>query len=440
MKEGSKLQNYNEGFVRIKSKGPVQTELLTLINILECLKNEDGLWSSKFSRISRHSDPSITAIILWFVTDAYQKAGIADKLKGTYQVLEKRLYVKLDEITSQSSWRDYLEAFQISLLLLRKGSKYVDVKRLRTTLNAFLKRNEKILDKMITEADPLSEPTPAIVLMTLWLSNSKGMDDIDILKKFIEQVTIREDVDVFSLYWITELLVLLYNDKRINNDFKRKYLEKVFYNISGAVKGMFTTKEIQYLPFDKMALNFFTIGNLLHLSKALDKKDEALESIHKETLNYIIRNARIEALRLEKEVVRGLLEGVFEETNENRMIMDLITLALAIGALEKSRKLIVSYVTEYDLASFEKVQKTSFVIGTLMLVLAGALVSLTLSHVFSQHGISSGNIFLFLLSSLPMLIGASILYRLAKQSLQKWEDLGRAIIDGITIWRKFKIS
>jgi chromate transport protein ChrA len=100
----------------------------------------------------------------------------------------------------------------------------------------------------------------------------------------------------------------------------------------------------------------------------------------------------------------------------------------------------VSYVTEYDLASFEKVQKTSFVIGTLMLVLAGALVSLTLSHVFSQHGISSGNIFLFLLSSLPMLIGASILYRLAKQSLQKWEDLGRAIIDGITIWRKFKIS
>ncbi|MCQ5340598.1 MAG: hypothetical protein NO483_02675 [Candidatus Methanomethylicia archaeon] len=443
MKKSSKLQNYNKGFVRIKSKDPVQAELLTLINILECLKNEDGLWSSKFSRISHYSDPSITAIILWFVTDAYQKAGIADKLKETYQVLEKRLYVKLDKITSQRSWRDYLEVFQISLPLLLKGSNYVDIERLRTTLNAFLKSNEKISHKMITDADPLNEPTPTIVLMTIWLSNSKGMDNIDILKKFIERATIREDVDVFSLYWITELLVLLYNDKKMNSDFKRKYLEKVFYNISGTVKGMFTTKEIQYLPFDRMVLNFFTIGNLLHLSKALDKKDEALESIHKETLNYIIRIARIEALKLEEEVVRGLLEGVFEETNENRMIIDLITLALAIGALEKSRKLIVSYVTEYDLASFQNVQKTSFAIGTLMFLLAIVSLSLTFQEL-SQHGISLGNILFFIppisLSSLLIFIGVNIFYRLARQSLQRWKDLKRAIIDGIKFWRMFKIS
>ena len=177
----------------------------------------------------------------------------------------------------------------------------------------------------------------------------------------------------------------------------------------------------------------------MRLPRAFIKGDEELEDIHRSTLEQIIRTARIEALRFEKELVKGLLEGSYEEADKYKAIMDLMTLAFTIGALEKSRKLIVSYVTEHDLASLGMVQKVSLVIGMLMLIFAIPTGFMLYQQLPQLSGLLSVFPLLsFIIPFIPFMvpifmvsIGGNILWRLTKQSLQKWEDLGKAVIDGI---------
>jgi hypothetical protein len=440
MRKNLKQLIYRKNLTRTKSKDLVQAEIKTLIHMMESLKNEDGLWSSKISEISCESDPFVTAAILWFITDAYEKARVSHKLRGTYKVLEKRLYVKIDELTSQTKWRERLEAFQILLLLLAKGSKYIDYKRLKTsTLDIFWKKNEDILEDIV-KIDPLTEPNPAIIMITLLLSDKKGKKELEILKKFMEELIESKtgEADMFSVYWISELLILLYKDEELNDSFKQRYIQQSFHKMSGMMKSMFVREdEIWTTPFDKLALSFLTIGNLLYLSKNLAVRDEKLESMHKKMLEYILDIIRIETIRLEKRLARAILEVPSKENEKERVNLDSMILALTIASLEKSRKLIVNYVTEYDLTVFEKIRKISFIVGVLMLIMAGLLLNLTFIQIFFQrdpfllpHNLSY---LLPLIIYFFISVGVNILYRLARQSLWKWDDLKKAIIDAIII-------
>jgi hypothetical protein len=425
------------------TKNPIQADIRRFIWMLHSLMNEDKLWSSKISEeVSQASDPLITAAILWFVTDSYRKIKIADYLKETYKALEKRFYMKLDKITPQSPWKEHMEAFHVALSLLMKGYEYIDVEKLKNSiLDTFWCKNKGFVDNLLKE-NPLEEEAPTMFFMILLKS---GWKEYDILDKFVEKIFKgdHKDVKPLSIYWISEFLLLLNENRELYEHFKNSMFIYL-HNISGIILKMFTGEDkYSHMPLDDLMIGFLTLENILRISKN-DGVNKELKRLHKNLLDYIVYEAESKLIEVDKSFIRKLVE---HSSDENKIRFDIINLALLIGSLEKSRKHIVTYFTEYDLAESGKIQKVSFITGILMITSSPIIFLLSLpfllslvSHIvqnMTRIEIFFNDIVVILSFSLFLLFlflaGLNILYSLTKQSIKKWSDITREIKEAYKI-------
>jgi hypothetical protein len=190
-------------------------------------------------------------------------------------------------------------------------------------------------------------------------------------------------------------------------------------------------------------IGFLALENILCISKN-DGVNKELKRLHKNLLDYIVYEAESKLIEVDKSFIRKLVE---QSSDENKIRFDIINLALLIGSLEKSRKHIVTYFTEYDLAESGKIQKVSFITGILMITSSPIIFLSSLpfllslvSHIvqnMTRIEIFFSDIVVILSFSLflPLLFlaGLNILYSLTKQSIKKWSDVAKEIKEAYKI-------
>ncbi|MEM0057168.1 MAG: hypothetical protein QXH96_01655 [Candidatus Geothermarchaeota archaeon] len=417
-------------FLKRDARKPLYIEVKGLLGELESRKEWNKLWSSRL--LGDKPDIFVSSVVLWFTHEAYEKLKMKDRLKESYYALKDIILRRLKKMDlALLNFREWLEIFQASLSLLRKGQKYVNVSEMRNALIEIVKKNMEIIKGWLLNfdvIDPLKNFCPTVVLMTMLeisLDDSEGFSET--FKKFLERISEGStEVDPMAVYWISELLLAYICQKSKSGHEMHEIIRKVALEIYKlAVYEEMSPERISKLPLDKLLTYFLAGRNLLNISREIDLPTKELEKRYHLMLDFILHAGLIEFMNMKANLTPLFKSIYFEEGGSSYYSFDTITLSLLIGSLEKSSRHIVTYITEYDLSKIEKIHKISFGIGSSLIIGSSFLLALILTGKLDL-GFLYGIIMLSTIYAI--IVGLKIVYDLTKQSIKNLSDLKRDLL------------
>lgn len=418
-----------------KVKGPLYLELKDMLVLIDSLKEENKLWASRCKR--NGVDLFLSSIILWFTNETYEKLGLAGEIKSSYETLKSLLEVKLLEVKklSDTSLEDLLEVLQCVATLMDKYSdKNLD---LMNKLYAMFIDEFAYLVGIVKTYSPYNTHLPSlIVLAATYMYGNRKLESSklkEVISSYLENVEkVEEHIDSSTLYWvITTLSKFL--DLKVNNNYIGKTISVLKHVETIIIKNLISYKDrLEHLPLDKTLWYYHILEKYIQV---LNKLELSTDPLIKKLYNAIMKRILKVGTFLWKktaygELLYGLRKSYGSLTSKSleRSDMDLVTLSLLIGAYEKMKKHVVTYVTDYDLERLTKIKSLSLAAGLILVILGTALITYTLitysstrMNVFTL--IPSLAFSIYVLSS-----GVNVLYSLFIDKVKSYKDLVKVIL------------
>lgn len=459
--------------INVEKSLPAYLELKHMILLVDSLKDDIGLWSSKYSGST--IDLFVSSTIIWFTYEAHRSLGMINEINRSLKILEKTVIA----VTSPEEMHPdkLLEILHCSTTILKYGSPSQEF--INALQKIYLNKHKQLIN-IIRTCNPYIEYLPSLITINI-VSVSKFSNELksllrDIVKEYIRALREEESKDITppALYWVLEALLKLISLLKIEKSLYRKdEIIAISKHIESIIVNNLSTfiDTLEDIPLDVVLWYYHILEDFIELEKKLKIHTSSLiEKYHSSLIRHILR---IGLIKWKETVYSKILNDIREAILNPQSIalekgkylkastIDLITLSLLIGAYEKIGKYIVTYVTRYDLKYLKNIEKIALILGIAFLILGGSiatvlpqLITVLLQSIIillqsllqlilqGQLVSVSSPIFsiLYLLTYISFIVnlltsGFWIIYSLIRQEIKSWRDLIKRMIPLITFIR-----
>lgn len=420
-------------YMSIKKLSPAYLEFKHMVLLINSLKDETGLWSSKYSGDT--IDLFVSSVVIWFTYEAYRSLGLVNEIKISLEMLEKTIIVVAN--SKDMSLTKLLEILQCSATILKYGNPSREL--INTLKRVFLNRQEQLIS-LVRSFNPYIDYLPSLIVINIAnmakLSNSElGSLLRNTVKEYLRALKERENRDAtpLALYWVLEALLELMNLKE-----KGLCREDEIIAISKRIESLIVNSlselmnSLEDMPLDIVLWYYHTLESFMKLEGMLKMRmDEPIGRYYSSIVRYILKVGLIKWKETAyAKILRDIRETLLDSQNitlgkDQERSIDLITLSLLIGAYERIGSYVVTYITKHDLKQLKNVENAALILGIAFLILGGHTLTISILQILQRSSIQYTYVFL---TACFIAFGSWILYLLIRQGMKSWRDLINIVV------------